>query len=181
MTRAPLPARSFCLIRHGETTANAEEIIAGITDVSLTDRGRRQARLLSGHPWPAEIELVASPFQRAMETCELAFPGRRFSLHPGLRERDWGVYENRPLRLQPTREETPENGESWPGMLSRVAQAIREICDRAGPRLPVMVCHSGIIRAARVLWTTGTPGDRPPNARPILFERSGTELKETEA
>ncbi|WP_417262340.1 histidine phosphatase family protein [Celeribacter sp.] len=175
-----LPAKNFCLIRHGETTANADEIIAGRTDVSLTERGREQARDLSKRMWPEHIVLYASPMSRARETCELAFPDLPYALHDGLRERDWGLFEGRPLSEQPDREATPEGGESWPDMLSRVAQTIVEICDTSEDALPVLVCHSGVIRAARVLWTTGHVGSRPPNATPLMFARSGQIFKETE-
>ncbi|MBW6416347.1 histidine phosphatase family protein [Celeribacter sp. PS-C1] len=175
-----LPAKSFCLIRHGETTANADEIIAGRTDVLLTERGRDQARDLSKRMWPERIVLYTSPMSRARETCELAFPNQPYDLHDGLRERDWGLFEGQPLSEQPDREATPEGGESWPDMLSRVAQAIVEICDTSEGALPVLVCHSGVIRAARVLWTTGHVGSRPPNATPLLFTRSGQIFKETE-
>lgn len=173
-----IPAKSFYLIRHGETTANAEGLIAGRTDVPLTELGRAQARALSRRDWPARIALYASPMARAQETCELAFPDRPFTLHDGLRERDWGVYEGRPLRTQPDRNATPEQGESWPDMIRRIERAIVGICQTGTDTLPVLVCHSGVIRAARLLWTTGEVGSRPPNATPLLFKRSGSTFKE---
>ncbi|MBU2889612.1 histidine phosphatase family protein [Celeribacter halophilus] len=176
----PLPSGSFCLIRHGETTANADGIIAGRTDVPLTERGRQQARELSRRDWPEPIVLYASPMSRAQDTCKLAFPDRAFTRHDGLRERDWGVFEMRPLDQQPAREDTPESGESWPAMLSRIQRTITEICAVSQNKLPVLVCHSGVIRAARVLWTTGDVGTRPPNATPILFERVGETFEEKE-
>ena len=97
------------------------------------------------------------------------------------RERDWGAFEGQPLSQQPIREDTPDGGESWPAMLDRVAGAIHAAC-AATPagHLPVLVCHSGIIRATRVLWTPHDAGTRPPNAIPILFQRSGTFLEEKE-
>ncbi|QDC10790.1 histidine phosphatase family protein [Oceanicola sp. D3] len=178
MTAIPLPSCSFCLIRHGETTANADEIIAGVTDVPLTQVGCDQARALANRPWPKPIALYASPMSRAQHTARLAFPGREFELHDGLRERDWGVFEGQPLSHQPIREDTPLRGESWPDMLLRVQTTIIEICAASEAVLPVMVCHSGIIRAARVLWTTGDVGQRPPNAVPLLFEKSGDKILE---
>ena len=178
MTATPLPSRSFCLIRHGETTANAGEFIAGVTDVPLTQRGCDQARALSNRMWPEPIAIHASPMSRAQHTAQLAFPGRTFELHNGLRERDWGVYEGQPLAEQPVREDTPERGESWPDMLMRVQTTILEICALSETALPVLLCHSGIIRAARVLWTTGDVGQRPPNAIPLLFENTGHKLVE---
>lgn len=178
MTGAPLPPREFVLIRHGETTANGEGFIAGVTDVPLTAYGRDQARALAGLRWPKEITVHASPLSRARMTAELAFPGHALQEHPGLRERDWGVFEGRPLGDQPPREETPQQGEGWPAMLNRVRATITELCAAPGNGLPILVCHSGIIRAVRVLWTTGDVGARPPNATPLLFRRSGNTLSE---
>jgi len=178
MTLWSLPAKSFCLIRHGETTANAGNIIAGITDVPLSAVGRNQAQALASCTWPDQIALFSSPLSRAQDTCKLAFHDRDFALHDGLRERDWGVFEGCPLDQQPNREETPDTGESWPAMLARVHHTISEICAVSDAALPVLVCHSGIIRAARVLWVTGNVGDRPPNAMPILFDRSTHQVEE---
>ncbi|MDP2494812.1 histidine phosphatase family protein [Shimia thalassica] len=178
MIATRLPSRSFCLIRHGETTANAAEIIAGVTDVPLTQMGCDQARALSHWLWPEPIALYASPMSRAQRTAGLAFPHRTFELHDGLRERDWGVFEGQPLSNQPVREDTPDRGESWPDMLMRVQTTIIEICAASEAALPIMVCHSGIIRAARVLWTTGDVGPRPPNAIPLLFEMAGQQMLE---
>ncbi|WP_339819292.1 histidine phosphatase family protein [Sulfitobacter dubius] len=178
MTATTLPSRSFCLIRHGETTANADEIIAGVTDVPLTQLGRDQAHTLSHRTWPEPIAIFASPMSRAQHSAELAFPGRAVELNDGLRERDWGVFEGQPLSEQPVREDTPDQGESWPDMLMRVHTTILEICAASPAALPVLVCHSGIIRAARVLWTTGDVGQRPPNAIPLLFEKTGEQMME---
>ena len=178
MNTRPLPPQDFCLIRHGETTANADAIIAGVTDVPLTQLGRDQARALSYKAWPEPIDIYVSPMSRALHTACLAFPGQHFELHSGLRERDWGIFEGQPLTEQPPREDTPDQGESWAGMLMRVQTAIIEICDASKGKLPVLVCHSGLIRAARVLWTTGDVGQRPPNATPIIFQRTGTKMME---
>lgn len=173
-----LPSCSFVLIRHGETTANADEIIAGVTDVPLTQIGRDQARALSNRAWPEPIIIYTSPMSRAQHTARLTFPRREFESHDGLRERDWGVFEGQPLSEQPVREDTPDRGESWSDMLLRVQTTIIAICSASEAVLPVLVCHSGIIRAARVLWTTGDVGRRPPNAIPLLFEKAGNIIQE---
>ncbi|RPE66581.1 putative phosphoglycerate mutase [Pacificibacter maritimus] len=178
MTLAPLPSCSFCLVRHGETTANADDIIAGVTDVSLTHLGRDQARALAVKTWPKPTSIHVSPLVRARDSAQLAFPNREFDIHDGLRERDWGVFEGQPLSAQPARAATPDQGESWPDMLLRVQNTITLICATSDGTLPVLVCHSGIIRAARVLWTTGDVGPRPPNAIPLLFERNGNTILE---
>lgn len=178
MNRPPLPSQDFCLIRHGETTANANAIIAGVTDVPLTQLGRDQARALAQTEWPKQIAIYASPMSRAQDTARLAFPGQHFKLHSGLRERDWGIFEGRPLSEQPVREDTPDQGESWSDMIVRVHTAITEICAASQRRLPILICHSGIIRAARILWTTGDAGQRPPNATPLLFKQTDNKMVE---
>lgn len=179
MIHAVLPSQRFCLIRHGETTANAEGIIAGITDVPLTELGCSQARALAARHWPEPIAVYSSPMIRAQHTAQLAFPNHAIEQHPGLRERDWGVFEGRPLTELPPRDEAPENGESWSEMLNRVRITIEKICAASEGHLPMIVCHSGVIRAARVLWTTGDVGQRPPNATPLLFQKNGQKLSET--
>ncbi|WP_120496674.1 histidine phosphatase family protein [Kiloniella sp. EL199] len=173
-----LPVKSFYLIRHGETIANANSIIAGITDVPLSALGRYQAQTLAEHTWPDRIALFSSPLTRAQDTCQLAFPGYDFKIHDGIMERNWGIFEGRNLSELSTREDTPDEGESWPAMLARVHHAISEICVISGSSYPVIVCHSGVIRAVRVLWTSGTVGDRPLNAAPILFHRSAHKIEE---
>ena len=52
MTDVAPPPRSFCLIRHGETTANADGCIAGRTDVALTERGE-----IVSHEWNGRLTL----------------------------------------------------------------------------------------------------------------------------
>ncbi len=175
----PLPPRSFCLIRHGETTANRDSIIAGRLDVSLTPQGRAQARALQNCVWPKEFALFTSRMERAQETCALGFPQQRFQPISDLRERDWGVFEGEPLAQLPPRDGRPAGGEDWQDMINRVGAAIARCCDLAGPALPIMVCHSGVIRAARILAGQSSFGTRPPTAHPIYFNWSGNDHQET--
>ncbi|MCG7629119.1 histidine phosphatase family protein [Epibacterium sp. MM17-32] len=173
-----LPQRSLCLIRHGETSANRDGIIAGRLDVPLTDTGRRQARDLRLLTWDTPIAVFSSPMARAQETCHLGFPDQAFLVNADLRERDWGVFEGRPLSEQPPRDSHPPQGERWPDMIDRVAAAIATCCAEAGERLPVIVCHSGVIRALRILSGQGSHSPRPANAIPIHFTWTGTAHQE---
>lgn len=165
----PLPTRAFCLIRHGETTANRAGLIAGRLDVALTEAGREQARALADRVWPKPLALFTSPMARARETAALGFSHCPATVRNGLRERDWGIFEGRPLAELPRREDTPDNGEGWAEMILRVHTALTDCIRQAGPALPVIVCHSGVIRATRLL--TGQPdvGQRAPNARAIHY------------
>ncbi|MFS4580901.1 histidine phosphatase family protein [Phaeobacter sp. C3_T13_0] len=173
-----LPPKTFCLIRHGETSANRDGIIAGAHDVDLTDKGRKQAEALRETEWPTATMLFASPKRRAQDTCALAFPDAPFHTQSDLRERDWGIFEGLPITQLPPRDGKPEGGEDWGEMQRRVASAISEGCALAQDLLPIFVCHSGVIRATRILAGQSNVGARPHNAQPIYFEWTGREHKE---
>ncbi len=58
------------LIRHGETTSNAEGRVQGHLDVPLSDRGQREASLLADRLAGMPIQaLYASTLQRALHTA----------------------------------------------------------------------------------------------------------------
>ena len=82
------------LVRHGETEWTLSGQHTGRTDIPLTERGRKQARLLQPLLSTANFALVlSSPLQRARETCELAGLGSRMEIEPDLMEWDYGEYE----------------------------------------------------------------------------------------
>lgn len=174
----PLPARSFTMIRHGETTANRDGIIAGCLDVGLTDTGRAQAAGLSRYTWPDDVALFASPMRRATETAQIGFPDVPISPHPDLVERNWGCYEGLPLDRLPPRDSHPEQGEDWAAMIRRVHRAICGCLLLAADRPAVIVCHSGVIRATRLLTGQKSVGARAENAVPHAFRWTGTHHKE---
>ncbi|MEI4472796.1 histidine phosphatase family protein [Frigidibacter sp. MR17.24] len=168
MTGALRP-RAFVVIRHGQTDANRDGLIAGRTEAMLTEAGRAAAARLALRRWPARIALFASPQARALDTADLAFPGRARRVLPDLRERDWGRLEGRPLAEITPREATPPEGEPWADMVGRIARALRLAQDAAGPALPVLVAHSGVIRAVRALTAGDHTGPSAPNTTPLLF------------
>ena len=175
MTLPSLPQRSFCMIRHGQTTANRDSIVAGATDVPLSDLGREQASKLSSLSWKQKTSLFVSPKMRAKDTCQLAFPGRGFEIHDDLRERNWGEFEGKLVSELPSRHAEPKDGDTWDELLARVHKAISECCAKAeDDTLPVFVCHAGVIRAAMVLAGVGNDAPSAPNAKPLFFLWAGT-------
>lgn len=82
------------LVRHGETEWTLSGQHTGRTDIPLTERGRKEARLLAPLLSTADFALVlSSPLRRARETCDLAGLGSRMEIEPDLMEWDYGEYE----------------------------------------------------------------------------------------
>jgi probable phosphoglycerate mutase len=87
-------AQKIFLIRHGETEWSRDGKHTGVTDVLLTEQGRKIARLLQ--PVLAQenfVVVLSSPLQRARETCELAGLGKAAAIEPNLMEWNYGEYE----------------------------------------------------------------------------------------
>jgi probable phosphoglycerate mutase len=89
-------AQKIFLIRHGETEWSRDGKHTGVTDVLLTEQGRKIARLLQ--PVLAQenfVVVLSSPLQRARETCELAGLGKAAAIEPNLMEWNYGDYEGK--------------------------------------------------------------------------------------
>jgi probable phosphoglycerate mutase len=68
-----MPIQQVYLIRHGETEWSLSGQHTGITDIPLTENGRKVARLLEPVLAEETFALVLnSPLERARKTCELA-------------------------------------------------------------------------------------------------------------
>lgn len=90
------------LIRHGETYANTlfgtdEQILIGALDApisQLNENGKRQAILAGKQLENMQIdEIYSSNLGRTIETTSLAFPNRKFTTTPLLKERSLGSDE----------------------------------------------------------------------------------------
>lgn len=84
------------LIRHGQTTTNAQRLLVGRSDPPLTEHGRRQAAAL--RPYLTAVEEVwTSPLRRARDTAALALPHLGAQVREAFIEVDYGALDGQPL------------------------------------------------------------------------------------
>ncbi|MDO8107073.1 histidine phosphatase family protein [Isoptericola sp. b441] len=98
---APDPdALTLYLVRHGRTVFNAQRRIQGWSDSDLTDDGLAGVRATARNLEPLELHAAyTSPSERTLTTSAeiLAYhPGLEPEARDGLREFNFGVYEERP-------------------------------------------------------------------------------------
>jgi probable phosphoglycerate mutase len=163
------------LVRHGESTWNAQGRWQGWADAPLSDLGRAQAEAAAPAAAPVDA-VVASDLQRARVTAELMAAVLEIDhvhVEPGLRERDVGDFTGL------TRAEIEER---WPGVLSNVAASIArdrrfgETVDQLGERVDaalarlaatfagqrvLVITHGGVVR--NLERTLGIEPDPLPN------------------
>ena len=156
------------LVRHGESTGNAEGRLLGRIDAPLTDRGRSQARALAASVAGA-TRILSSPLTRARETAEELRTGLPIEVDERWVELDYGEFDGRPLASVPAelweRWRTdpgfrPPGGESLHEAGARVRSACEELfaSDGEGARGEgpvVVVSHVSPIKLA-TCWTLAT-------------------------
>ena len=146
------------LLRHGESTWNAERRMQGTADPPLSEAGRAQARALAPLIAPLHPDaVVTSDLRRARETAgELGLAGA--TLDARWREASLGRWSGRLVDEVVAAEaaahagwlegsESPPGGEAFPDTCARIAEAVRELA-ASGARRALVVTHGGPIRAA---------------------------------
>ena len=108
------PVTTILLIRHGETSWNAERRLQGHLDIALNAEGERQAALLGAALASERIDhIVSSDLLRARQTAEAIARdrGTRVALDPALRERCYGGFEG--LLYSEIAERFPREFAAW--------------------------------------------------------------------
>jgi broad specificity phosphatase PhoE len=155
------------LVRHGESTGNADGLLLGRIDAPLTERGRDQARSLAPSVVGAS-RLIASPLRRALDTAQELGTGLPVEVDERWVEVDYGEFDGRPLGSVPDEvwvrwrsdpDYVPPGGESLSEAGIRVRASLEELFanDGAGARAEqpvVVVSHVTPIKAA-TCWALG--------------------------
>jgi broad specificity phosphatase PhoE len=154
------------LVRHGESTGNAEGRLLGRIDAPLTERGRVQARSL-GSEVSGATRLIASPLSRARDTADALGLGLPVEIDERWIEVDYGEFDGRLLGSVPDQVwmqwrsdpgYRPPGGETLADAGARVRDACEELFadDGHGARGGdvVVVSHVSPIKAA-VCWSLG--------------------------
>jgi probable phosphoglycerate mutase len=149
------------LIRHGETLWNRAGRVQGWQDSPLTDTGCAQAAALAERLSGERIErLIASDLGRARQTATpiASRLGIAIEFDPGLRERNYGIFEGR--TYAEIEREDPEayaclarrdpaygipGGESGAAFGVRVLGALERIAGAHAGRRIAVVAHGGVL------------------------------------
>ena len=146
------------VIRHGETEWSLSGQHTGITDIPLTENGRKAAALCRPILSEENFALVlASPLQRARETCALAGLGDRAEIDPDVMEWNYGEYEGlTPQRIHATNPDWmiftdgSPGGESPQQIECRIDRVIRKV--RAANGNAALFSHGHFLRAFAARW-----------------------------
>jgi probable phosphoglycerate mutase len=172
------------LVRHGQSTWNAEGRWQGHSDPPLSRLGERQAR--TGAATVADLGITAvfsSDLLRARQTAELlAPPSFAVVVEPMLKERNVGEWEGLTrdeidARFPGMREsyQSPPGFESDEELVARVHPALVALVTRLGHGVvALVVSHGGVIRSLE-RWL-GAPSSPVPNLAGRWFVADGAEL-----
>lgn len=146
------------LVRHGETEWSLSGQHTGITDLPLTEKGRKMAKQFE--PLFAKMSfalVLTSPLKRARTTCELAGLDGQAKVDRDLMEWNYGGYEG--LTSKQIREKSPgwmifsdgcPGGETPEQVQIRADRVIAKI--RAADGNVLLFGHGHILRVLTARW-----------------------------
>lgn len=159
-------------IRHGMTAGNQKKRYIGRTDEPLCEDGEAQIRRQKARgEYPPKERLgilIASPMTRCLQTARLIYPEREPILDAGLRECDFGLFENKNYLemsgFAPYEAWIESNG-TLPFPEGETVEGFRERCCRAARerllqiweadvREAVFVVHGGTIMSVMERFAT---------------------------
>lgn len=161
-------------IRHGEIAETQNGAYIGVTDVSLSDKGRAELNELDkNYRYPYAPVLFSSPLKRCLETCEIIYPDSTPITVDELSEINFGLWEGKTAEqlkddelfkkwLSGDTSVKPPEGESSADFTRRVCLMFQKIVDglvSTGHTEAVIVTHGGIIMTLMAVY--GLPQAKP--------------------
>ena len=157
-----MEATRICLVRHGETSWNAEKRIQGNIDVGLDTAGQAQADAAAQWLSPQAMDaLYSSDLLRARQTAERIGSALDLvpCLRPEFRERRYGLFEGLTYEQSRTRYPDvyslfekrepdfviPYGGESLRQLHLRVSAGLQRLVDDHRGQAIVVVTHGGVL------------------------------------
>jgi phosphoserine phosphatase len=154
----------FLLVRHGESTYNAEGRIQGQQDAPLSARGREQAARIGERLRSYTFDACyASDLARAADTARAIMrhhPAVPFELTTLLREIKFGIFEGRIMPeiaemypeeyaqwMEDRRAFVPPGAESGDDLSARAGRALRWLRERGHSGTVLVVAHGAILNA----------------------------------
>src|SRR5215510_12171777 len=108
------PATRVFIVRHSATVLSAEDRFAGVTDVELSEEGRKKARCLSERLSDEKISAVyASPLGRTVETARILAAPHNLPVQTcdGFREISHGHWEG--MKRHEVEKKFPQEMADW--------------------------------------------------------------------
>lgn len=149
------------LVRHGESEANINKRFSGITDVNLSLKGRKEARLAGQYLKSEKIShIFTSPLIRAKDTAkiicnEINYDVNKIITENSLIEVNFGLFENLTWdEISSTYKDESENwikdkvkykfpqGEGYDDIIKRISGFIENVPDNS-----LIVTHFGVIQS----------------------------------
>ena len=161
------------LVRHGQTSANIDQVWHGHTDTLLTELGHEQRLKLGSyfHNYMPDVHVIySSPLQRARLTAEsiAALSGHEVSTDPRLMEFGAGDYEGKSFdelrdelgfiqKIVDDEHHRPPGGETRYEVTQRFVGAVEELHARHPGENVVVVAHGLAIAFALSHWIDKDP------------------------
>ena len=142
-------------IRHGESETNLHKQYTGWLDVSLTDKGKGDAKKAGSYLKNISFDKVfTSDLQRAVQTAETALPGCDYETSPLFREINVGTLAGNSLSaLSDTQKEAIAKcgyadfcGETREAFNQRICQALHHI-ETLDLQTVAVFTHAGFMRS----------------------------------
>jgi len=151
------------VVRHGETVWNLEKKVQGITDIPLTDKGRKEAEELQVLIKTLNLDVViSSPLERTRETAKILVNScLPINIDDRIKERDWGMNEGALIDTVDTWDcwdvilnTKVQNIECIQDFMYRVSNFIEEIKIKYKDKNVLVVTHGAVSRVIHYLLGT---------------------------